>query len=127
MINHENKVFEMVSNAIQLEFSDIKISDEKILKTQDTFPALSIVQIDNSIAEEYSTFDNMENVVSEIYEFDAVSNLPQQRSNQTKEILEAVDGMMTLLGYTRISFEPVVDEEEPFARRVAKYQKYSIY
>lgn len=126
MIDHEDKVFEIISDAIKLEFNDIEIKNEKILKTQDIFPALSIVQIDNSIAEEYSTFDNNENVVTEIYEFDAVSDLTEQRVNQTKKILAAVDSLMSLMGYTRISLGPVVDEEETFTRRTAKYKKYII-
>ena len=126
MIDHEDKVFEIISEALGLEFQGIEILNEKVLPTQTTFPALSIVQIDNSIAEEYSTFDKQENVVSEIYEFDAVSNLVDQRASQAKKILEAVDSLMTLLGYTRIFFGPEVDKEENFARRVARYKKLII-
>lgn len=126
MIDHENEVYGIVSKALQLEYPSITISDEKIPLTQQTFPALSIVQIDNSITEQYSTFDKMENVVTEIYEFDAVSKAEVNRSKQTKDILNSVDNMMNLLGFTRIAYGPIVDKEESFARRVVKYKKLYI-
>lgn len=123
MINHENEVYDIVSKALQLEFKDIEIKDEKIPVTQQTFPALSIVQIDNSIVEQYSTFDTLENVVTEIYEFDAVSNLETNRAKQTRDMLSCVDNIMNLLGFTRIAYGPIVDEKENFVRRVVKYKK----
>lgn len=127
MIDHESEVYELVSKALQLEFPGIYISDEKIPASQDTFPAVSIVQIDNAIAEEYSTFENQENAIISIFEFDAVSNAKENRTKQTRDILTSVDNMMNLLGFTRIAYGPVVDDKETFARRVVKYKKLYIH
>ena len=103
MIDHENRIFDAVSEALRTAFDPIFITGVELVNTPPQFPAVSIVQKNTEVNTRYSTFDRVENVTSEEYEFGVFSNLERSRDakEQTKAIVSVIDGVMANLYYPR--------------------------
>ena len=129
MIDNENIVYDAVSTALRNAFEGIFITGVEITDTPPQFPAVSIVQKKSGVNERYSTFDNVENVASEEYEFGIHSNLVSQSEakTQTKNILAVINGVMCgSLFYIRSFCQPIPSADSKITRLIARYKKTDI-
>lgn len=125
MIEHESTVFQEVSEAVKAIWDTIHVTDmvyEEQAPTQ--FPTLSIVLSENQVAKEYATFSNLEQAVTEEYQFICFSNLATGAQMQTKEILQKADEVMQGLGFMRVQMQVLEVKDAPdIAKRKARYSK----
>lgn len=127
MIDNEQLVYDRVSEALRNTF-DVFITGVEMTDTPPQFPAVSIVQMNSSVNERYSTFAKADNVAEEEYKFDICSNLADQREakTQTKEILAVIDGVMSDLFYIRSFSQPTPNADTKITRHVARYKKTDV-
>ena len=67
MIDKESEIFAAVAKALRAKFEGIYVIGAEMTSTPPKFPAVSFVQTNNAIRNEYSTFNSLENVVNEDY------------------------------------------------------------
>lgn len=125
MIDNEDIVFNTVSEKLRQTYSGIFITGRKMNDTPPKFPAISITSIGNTLVTRYTTFQQIENVVSEAYEFDVNSNLTVGREKECKEIINSVDEVMSELGFIRNFNEPIDGIDKTLSRRIARYTRLS--
>lgn len=122
MIDHESIIYTEVSSALRREFSGIRIIGTDFIDNPPSFPAVSIIQSDNTINERYSTLSNVENVSRESYKFEIVSNLKRGKEQQCKDIANLIDEIMVeRFSYLRTFNQPVPAVDSTIARRVLRY------
>ena len=128
MINKENEVFNHVAEKLHNTYSNIYVIGAKITSTPPKFPAVSLVQSNNSINTQYSTFSNLENVVNEHYQLEVFSNLEEEsmKEAQTMEITGVVSDAMCELGYIRTFSEQVANADASINRRVTRFEKSNV-
>ena len=74
------------------------------------YPAVSIVLTNNSVLSQYSTFDQIESVCNEVFEFE-VANSHESGMSDVKAILMIIDEQMNEFGYLRIQQGLIEDKE----------------
>ena len=126
MIDKETEIFNAVARALREKFKGIYVIGTEISPTPSKFPAVSIVQTNNSIRAEHSTFNSLENVVSEEYKVEAYSNLEKGKETQTKEIISAISDVMSDFGYQRTFCEPIPNADATINRRMGRFQKNNV-
>lgn len=128
MIDNENLVYDAVSTALRTAFDGVFIVGVEITGTPPQFPAASIVKKNSTANERYSTFDRVENVAIEEYEFGVHSNLdsPFEAKRQTKEMVAVIDGVMSDLSYIRTFCQPIPNADTRFTRIVARYKRNNV-
>ena len=123
MIDKEKEVFDAVASALRKKHKGIYVIGAEMSPTPPKFPAVSFVQTNNSVKAEYSTFDSLENVVSEDYKAEVFSNLEKGKEAQTKEITSIISDVMSELGYERTFCEIVPNNDSTINRRMSRYRK----
>lgn len=128
MIDNEQLVYDEVSTALRAAFDGIFITGVEITDAPPQFPAVYIIKKNSSVNERHSTFDYVENVVSEEYEFGAYSNLESQKEAKelTKSIIAVIDGVMSDLFYIRSFCQPIPNGDRKYTRHVARYKKTDV-
>lgn len=126
MIDKETEVFKAVASALRKKYKGIYVIGTELSSTPPKFPAVSIVQTNNMIKTEYSTFDSLENVVREDYKAEVCSNLEKGKEAQTKEITGVISDVMCGLGYERTFCEIVVNVDATVNRRLSRYTKNNV-
>ena len=123
MIDKEIELFKAVSDALRRHFKSIYVIGAEISSAPPKFPAVSFVQTNNAVKAEFSTFDSLENVVSEDYKAEVFSNLEKGKEAQTKEITAVISDVMSNLGYERTFCEIVPNNDSTISRRMTRYRK----
>lgn len=128
MIDNEQLVYDEVSTALRAAFDSIFIVGAEITDAPPQFPAVSIVKKNSGVNTKYSTFESVENVASEEYEFGIFSNLENQKEAklQTKEILAVINGVMCDLYYIRSFCQPIPNADRKYTRNIARYKKTDV-
>ena len=128
MIDNEDVVYDHTSAALRKAFDGIFITGVEITDTPPRFPAVYIVKKNSGVNARYSTFDSVENVATEEYEFGAFSNLEEQREakRQAKEIIAVIDGVMCDLFYIRSFCQPIPSADAKITRHIARYRKTNV-
>lgn len=126
MIDKENDVFEAVSMGLRKKYEGIYIVGTELATTPPRFPAVSLIQTNNTVRTEYSTFHSLENVVKEEYKVETYSNLEHGKEVQTKEITMDISDIMHSLGYERTFCEPIANLDATIARRVSRFVKNNV-
>lgn len=128
MIDNEDIVFTEVINSLHGAFDEIFVIGTEITSVPPKFPAVSIIQLNSEVNKMYSTFDKVDNVASEEYEFNVYSNLEDSRSaeQQTKAIVKVIDEVMSGLFYARTFCQPIKNADPNISRRVARYKNSSV-
>lgn len=128
MIDREDVVFDAVSAALREAIPGVFVIGTDLTDTPPQFPAVSIVQTDNTVNQRHSTFDCVENAASETYTFNAYSNLESQRDakRQVKHITDIIDSVMCDLHYPRVFCQFVLNADAKITRRVARYTKTNV-
>ena len=123
MIDKETEIFNAVAAALRKHFNDIYVIGAEISSAPPKFPAVSFVQTNNAVRGAFSTFDSLENVVSEDYKAEVYSNLETSKEAQTKEITSVISYVMSSLGYERTFCEVVPNNDSTINRRMSRYRK----
>lgn len=123
MIDKEQALFNAVSTALRRHFKGVYVIGAEMSATPPKFPAVSFVQTNNAVRGVYSTFDSLENVVSEDYKAEVFSNLEKGKEAQTKEITAVISDVVSEFGYERIFCEVVPNMDSTINRRMSRYRK----
>ena len=126
MIDKETEIFEVVATALRSKFKGIYVIGAEMSPTPPNFPAVSFVQTNNVVKTEYTTFNNLENVVSEDYRAEVFSNLEKGKEAQTKEITNIISDVMGEFGYVRTFCEVVPNNDSTINRRMSRYRKNNV-
>lgn len=126
MIDKESEVFEAVAKALRTKYKSIYIIGTEITDAPPKFPAVSLVQTNNTVQAKFSTFDRLENVVGEEYKAEVYSNLEKGKEAQTKEITSTISDVMGSLGYERTFCEMVPNMDTTISRRMSRYRKNNV-
>lgn len=121
MIDIEFAVYNTVTEDLKMMYPNIFATGD-ISSSPARFPAVSIVEINNSVVQSMRTA-NIENAVSIAYEVNVYSNKLGYNKTEVKEILSVIDESFAKLGFTRTFSNPVQNlEDENIYRIVARYE-----
>lgn len=121
MIDVEFAVYNAVTSDLKLMYPEIFATGD-LSSSPARFPAVSIVEINNSVFIGART-NNIENAVSVSYEVNVYSNKTGYNKIEAKEILAVVDDSFRKLGFTRTFSNPIQNlEDRNIYRIVARYE-----
>lgn len=122
MIDIENEVFDRVATRVRERFPDIFMAGEYV-SSPSSFPAASLVEMDNSICETTIDSGSNENHANVMYEANVYSNKTTGKKSECKAILALIDEEMTAMGFVRSTLTPVPNEyDSTIYRMVARYR-----
>lgn len=121
MIDVEFAVYNAVVSELRMMYPDVFATGD-VSSSPAKFPAVSIVEINNSVFLPART-KNIENAVSVAYEVNVYSNKIGYGKVEAKEILSVIDNSFQKLGFTRTFCNPVQNlEDTNIYRIVARYE-----
>ena len=126
MIDNESIVFNKISTEVRKKYKTAYVIGTEITSTPPKFPAVSIIQIDNSVKDRYMTFVKIENVVREEYKVEVYSNLTEKKEKQTKEITAYISDLFESLGYKRTFCQSVDNADATIDRRISRFVNENI-
>lgn len=122
MIDIENEVFDRVAKRVREQFPNIFMTGEYV-KSPSSFPAASLVEMDNSIRESTVDSGSNENHANVMYEANVYSNKTTGKKSECKKILALIDEEMIAMGFVRSTLTPVPNEyDSTIYRMVARYR-----
>lgn len=122
MIDIENLVFDRVASRVREQFPDIFMTGEYV-KSPSSFPAVSLVEMDNSIRESTADSGSNENHANVMYEVNVYSNKTTGKKSECKTIIALIDAEMTAMGFVRSTLTPVQNEyDSTIYRMVGRYR-----
>lgn len=122
MIDFENCIFSTVSDPVRNKYTKATIATEDFVEKPATFPAISIVEIDNYVNGNTSDSGSIEKHARVTYEVNVYSNLKNKKRSQCKEIISMIDDEFIKLGFERMSKQPISMGNTELYRMVARYQ-----
>lgn len=121
MIDPEFAVYNAVVTELKLMYPGVFATGD-VSSTPAKFPAVSIVEISNSVVERVRT-RKIENAVAVAFEVNVYSNKIGYSKMEAKEILSTVDAAFEKLGFTRTLCNPMQNlEDNSIYRVVARYE-----
>ena len=126
MIDKETEIFTAVATALRKKFKGIYVIGAEMSSLPSKFPAVSFVQTNNAVRTEYTTFQSLENVVSEEYKAEVFSNLETGKEAQTKEITGTISDVLSSFGYERTFCKMVPNTDATISRRMSRYRKNNV-
>jgi hypothetical protein len=122
MIEIENAVFNTVATKVREVFPDIFIAGEYV-KSPPSFPAVSVVEMDNATRIETIDSGSNENHANVMYEVNVYSNKTSGKKTECREILGLIDEEMLTMGFSRSTLTPVPNEDDStIYRMVGRYR-----
>ena len=117
MVNIENDVFNIVSIAVKKVYPDLYISGEYV-KSPSKFPAVSLVEADNSAYTKTQTSESVENHAELLYEVDIYSNKTSGKKSECKAIAALIDNELAALGFSRVMLQPIPNMDDATIYRI---------
>ena len=122
MIDIENEVFNRVVTRVREQFPDIFMTGEYV-SSPPSFPAASLMEMDNSIRESTVDSGSNENHANVMYEVNVYSNKTTGKKSECKAIMALIDVEMVAMGFERVSLTPVPNEyDSTIYRMVGRYR-----
>lgn len=122
MIDIESPVFDRVDARVREVFPDIFMTGEYV-NSPASFPAASIVEMDNSTRIETVDSGSNENHANVMYEVNVYSNKTVGKKSQCKKIIALIDEEMLAMGFSRSTLTPVPNENDStIYRMVGRYR-----
>lgn len=122
MIDIESQVFDRVAKRVREQFPDIFMVGEYV-KSPPSFPASSLVEMDNSVRESTVDSGSNENHANVMYEANVYSNKTTGKKSECKAIMALIDEEMTAMGFVRSTLTPVPNEyDSTIYRMVGRYR-----
>ena len=132
MVDIENEVFDRVAKRVREQFPNIFMVGEYV-KSPSSFPAVSLMEMDNSIRDITIDSGSNENHANVMYEVNVYSNKTTGKKSECKAIIALIDTEMTEMGFVRSTLTPVPNEyDSTIYRMVGRYRAavstdYKIY
>jgi hypothetical protein len=122
LIDIESQVFHTVANKAYERFPNIFMTGEYV-KSPPSFPAVSLMEMDNTIREDTVDSGSSENHANVMYELNVYSNKTSGKKSECKEIIAFIDAQMLAMGFVRVALTPVPNEyDSTIYRMVARYR-----
>lgn len=122
MIDVENAVFNAVATNVKESFPDIFMVGEYVMSPP-SFPAGSLVEMDNSNRTDTIDSGSNENHANVMYEANVYSNKTTGKKSECKAIMSLIDESMMGMGFERVTMTPVPNEyDSTIYRMVARYK-----
>ena len=122
MIDIENEVFDRVAKRVREQFPYIFMVGEYV-KSPSSFPAVSLMEMDNAPLESTVDSGSNENHVNVMYEVNVYSNKTTGKKSECKTIIALIDQEMTAMGFVRSTLTPVPNEyDATIYRMVGRYR-----
>ena len=122
MINIESELFNLVSTKVRAVYPDVFMTGEYV-KSPPSFPAVSMIEQDNSSYTNTQTSTEYENHASLMYEIDIYSNKTKGKKSECKAIATLIDTEMAFYGFTRIMMQPIPNMNDATIYRIkARYK-----
>ena len=122
MINIENAVFDRVATKVREVFPDIFIVGEYV-KSPPIFPAVSLMEMDNSTRTDTIDSGSNENHANVMYEVNVYSNKTVGKKSECKAIMALIDEELLVMGFSRSMLTPVPNEyDSTIYRMVGRYR-----
>ena len=106
MIDIENQVFQAVATAFRAAYPNGFIAGEYVAQPP-KFPAVSVVEMDNSVYQRGVDSGAIENFANVMYQVDIYSNKASGKKAQCKAIAALIDEQFAALGLVRSFMNPV--------------------
>jgi hypothetical protein len=121
MIDIENIVFNTVATKVREVFPDIFITGEYVMSPP-SFPAVSLVEMDNSTRIDTIDSGSNENHANVMYEVNVYSNKTAGKKTECKAIIHLIDEELLRMGFSRSYLRPVPNEyDSTIYRMVGRY------
>ena len=122
MIDIESAVFNRVATRVREVFPDIFMTGEYV-KSPSSFPAVSLVEMDNGTRIETIDSGSNENHVNVMYEANVYSNKTVGKKSECKAIIALIDEEMLAMGFSRSTLTPGPNENDStIYRMVGRYR-----
>ena len=122
MIDIENQVFDRVAKRVREQFPNIFMVGEYV-KSPSSFPAASLIEMDNSIRVSTVDSGSNENHADVMYEVNVYSNKTTGKKSECKVIMALIDEEMTAMGFVRSTLTPIPNEyDSTIYRMVGRYR-----
>ena len=122
MIDIESAVFDTVANKVYEKFPDTYMTGEYV-KSPPSFPAVSLMETDNTVREDTIDSGSNENHANVMYELNVYSNKTSGKKSECKEIVAFIDSIMLAMGFVRVTLTPVPNEyDSTIYRMLARYR-----
>lgn len=122
MIDFETTLFGKIATVLRDKFPNIFVAGEQTASPA-SFPAVTIVEQDNSVVDSMRTANKIENAVDLMYEVNVYSNLTSGKKAQAKKILSVIDEEFEKLGFERIMKNPIDNlQDTTIFRYIARYE-----
>lgn len=132
MIDIEVAVFNRVATKVREVFPGIFMAGEYV-KSPPSFPAVSLLEMDNATRIETIDSGSNENHANVMYEVNVYSNKTTGKKSECKAIIALIDEEMLAMGFSRSTLTPVPNENDStIYRMVGRYRatvssKHEIY
>ena len=117
MIDIESELFTIIASALRSRFDDIFVVGEYV-NAPSHFPAVYIVEQDNSVNNFGRDTSNIENFADVMYQVDIYSNKNKGKKSECKTIAALVDEQFSALGFTRTFLNPVPNMDDGTIYRI---------
>ena len=122
MIDIENAVFNAVAMKVREVYPDVFMTGEYV-NSPPSFPAVSLVEMENSTHIETIDSGSNENHANVMYEVNVYSNKTTGKKSECKAIIALIDGEMLAMGFSRSTLTPVPNEyDSTIYRMVGRYR-----
>ena len=122
MIDIEGEVFNRVATRVRGQFPNIFIVGEYV-KSPSSFPAVSLMEMDNSIHESTVDSGSNENHANVMYEVNVYSNKTTGKKSECKAIVALIDQEMSAMGFVRSTLTQIPNEyDSTIYRMVGRYR-----
>lgn len=122
MIDIENQVFQACADAFRAAYQNGFIAGEYVNQPP-KFPAVSVVEMDNSVYMRGIDSGSIENFAAVMYQVDVYSNLNKGKKAQAKAIAALIDDVMVRMGFQRTFLNPVQNmNDATIYRMTGRYQ-----
>ena len=122
MIDIESTVFNTVATKVREHYPDIYMVGEYV-KSPSSFPAVSLVEMDNSTRTDTIDSGSNENHANVMYEVEVYSNKTTGKKSECKAIIALIDEEMIALGFSRVTLTPVPNmNDSTIYRMVGRYR-----
>ena len=122
MIDIENQVFDRIAMKVREQFPDIFITGEYV-NSPSSFPAVSLVEMDNSVRESTVDSGSNEKHANVMYEVNVYSNKTAGKKSECKVIMALIDQELIAMGFVRSTLTPVQNEyDSTIYRMLGRYR-----
>lgn len=123
MIDIENRVFQMCADAFRAAYPNGYIAGEYVSQPP-KFPAVSLVEMDNSVHARAIDNGKIENAADLMYQVDVYSNKTTGKKAQAKAIIALLDEVLAQHRFVRTFCNPVQNfNDATIYRMTARYTR----